>query len=328
MAKNETVSRNEGTSSESVEKRTESSSSGNREFKGDVFSMLMREPKYALQVYNALNHSDYSNPEEIQIITTNHGVSLSVRNDASFMIDRHVNYYEHQSTYSPNMPLRCLIYYIHDLKEFVKYDKKDLYSRKMIPIPTPHFVIFYNGEDKRPETEVMRLSAAFYHQTEEPELEVICTAYNINPSFNEELKEKAGVLYGYTHFVEKVRTYRETEVSLRAAIDRAIDECIEEDILRDFFLENRDEVVKVTDIDMTFETRLAYVKRDSYEEGLEDGRAEGIKEQAALTERERQRADSAEARADLKKARADSEKTRADDLQIELDQLRKQLSMD
>jgi len=300
MAKNETVSRNEGSSSES-------SSSGNREFKGDVFSMLMREPKYALQVYNALNHSDYSNPEEIQIITTNHGVSLSVRNDASFMIDRHVNYYEHQSTYSPNMPLRCLIYYIHDLKEFVKYDKKDLYSRRMIPIPTPHFVIFYNGEDKRPETEVMRLSAAFYHQTEEPELEVICTAYNINPSFNEELKEKAGVLYGYTHFVEKVRTYRKMEISLRAAIDRAIDECIEEDILRDFFLENRDEVVKVTDIDMTFETRLAYVKRDSYEEGLEDGRAEGRAE-------ERLRAEAAEAKVAA--------------LQKELDQLKKQLSKD
>ena len=77
----------------------------------------------------------------------------------------------------------------------------------------------------------------------------------------------------------------------------------------------------MTDIDMTFETRLQYVKRDSYEEGLEDGRAEGIKEQKALTERERQRADSAE-------ARADSEKTRADDLQKELDQLKKQLSKD
>ena len=312
VTRNEPVSRNDGSSSES-------SSSGNREFKGDVFSMLMREPKYALQVYNALNHSDYSNPEEIQIITTNHGVSLSVRNDASFMIDRHVNYYEHQSTYSPNMPLRCLIYYIHDLKEFVKYDKKDLYSRRMIPIPTPHFVIFYNGEDKRPETEVMRLSAAFYHQTEEPELEVICTAYNINPSFNEELKEKADVLYGYTYFVEKVRTYRETEVSLRAAIDRAIDECIEEDILRDFFLENRDEVVKVTDIDMTFETRLAYVKRDSYEEGLEDGRAEGLKEGREKgikegREKERLRAEAAEARADA--------------LQKELEQLKKQLLKD
>jgi len=316
VTRNESASRNGGSSSES-------SSSGNREFKGDVFSMLMREPKYALQVYNALNHSDYSNPKEIQIITTNHGVSLSIRNDASFMIDRHVNYYEHQSTYSPNMPLRCLIYYIHDLKEFVKYDKKDLYSRRMIPIPTPHFVIFYNGEDKRPETEVMRLSAAFYHQTEEPELEVICTAYNINPSFNEELKEKAGVLYGYTHFVEKVRTYRETEISLRAAIDRAIDECIEEDILRDFFLENRDEVVKVTDIDMTFETRLQYVKRDSYEEGLEDGRAEGREEGRAEG-----RAEGIKEGREEERLRAETAEAKAASLQKELDKLKKQLLKD
>ena len=31
----------------------------NREYKSDVFSMLMENKSYALEVYNALNHSDY-----------------------------------------------------------------------------------------------------------------------------------------------------------------------------------------------------------------------------------------------------------------------------
>ena len=121
----------------------------------------------------------------------------------------------------------------------------------------------------------MRLSAAYYHKTETPELEVICTAYNINPTFNEELKQKAGVLYGYMVFVEKVREYNEVMDSLEEAIHRAIDECIEEDILKEFFATRRDEVVKVTEIDMTFETREELIRRDSLEEGIEIGRKEG-----------------------------------------------------
>ncbi len=266
----------------------------NREYKSDVFSMLMEEPRNALEVYNALNHSDYSNPEEIEIITTNHGISLSIRNDASFIIDRQINYYEHQSTFNPNMPLRCLIYYVNDLEKYVKYQNRDLYSSRMIKLPTPHFVIFYNGFDEVPETEIMRLSAAFYHKTEEPELEVICTAYNINPTFNEELKSKSGVLYGYVVFVEKVRAYNESMDSLQEAIQRAIDECIEENILKEFFLARRDEVTKMTEIDMTFETREKLIRRDAREEGREEGR----EEIRALLEQEKLRADAAEERAD------------------------------
>ena len=298
----------------------------NREYKSDVFSMLMEDKKNALEVYNALNESDYSDPDELEIITSNHGISLSIRNDASFIIDRQINYYEHQSTYSPNMPLRCLIYYVNDLEKFVSFKNKDLYSSRLLHLPTPHFVIFYNGLKELPETETMRLSAAYYQKTDEPKLEVICTAYNINPSFNEELKAKSGVLYGYTVFVEKVRKYNKTMETLKEAIRRAIDECIEENILKEFFLTRRDEVTRMTEIDMTFETRLQYVKRDSYEEGLEDGRAEGREEGRAEGREEGIKQERLHTEAERK--RADSEKNRADALQKELDQLKKQLSKD
>lgn len=44
-------------------------------------------------------------------------------------------------------------------------------------------------------------------------------------------------------FVEKVREYNEVMDSLEEAIQRAIDECIKEDILKEFFTTRRDEVV-------------------------------------------------------------------------------------
>ena len=271
---------------------------GNREYKSDLFSMLLQEKKYALEVYNALNGSDYSDPEEIEIITTEHGVSLSIRNDASFVIDRRINYYEHMSTYSTNVPLRLLIYFVNDLERYFSINHKDLFRRKRIMIPTPHFVVFYNGVEPREEVEEMRLSASFCHETDEPELELICRYYNINPNYNTELKKKSKALYGYTIFVEKVRSYRELYDNLAEAIRRAIDECIEEDVLREFFLTRRNEVEKVTQLDFTFETREKYIRRDAreegYEEGREDGREEGREEERVNTERERKRAEAAE----------------------------------
>ena len=65
----------------------------NREYKSDVFSMLMESKENALEVYNALNDSEYTNPEEVEIVQLERGVSLSIRNDASLIIDMNINFY-------------------------------------------------------------------------------------------------------------------------------------------------------------------------------------------------------------------------------------------
>ena len=79
---------------------------GNREYKSDVFGMLMEEPGYALEVYNALNHSDYRDSGLVEICKLERGISLSVRNDAAFILDMDLSVYEHESTVCTNMPLR------------------------------------------------------------------------------------------------------------------------------------------------------------------------------------------------------------------------------
>lgn len=124
---------------------------GNREYASDVFSLLMEDDGYRLDVYNALNGSSYQDPGMVQTILLKEGISLTVRNDASFLIDGQANFYEHQSTYSPNMPLRELIYYSRFLKVWLERTGVDLFSRKLVRIPTPHFVVFYNGMTERPE---------------------------------------------------------------------------------------------------------------------------------------------------------------------------------
>ena len=74
---------------------------------------------------------------------------MTVRNDAAFVLDSNLSIYEHQSSVCPNMPIRCLIYFTNIIEKMV--NKRNLYGKSLVRIPTPHFVIFYNGEQEQPE---------------------------------------------------------------------------------------------------------------------------------------------------------------------------------
>ena len=63
---------------------------------------------------------------------------------------------------------------------------------------------------------------------------------------------------------------------MQEAIERAIDDCIEKHILEEFLKSRREEVVKVTQLDYTWERREELIRREEYEEGLEVGIERGI----------------------------------------------------
>lgn len=248
---------------------------GNREYKSDVFSMLMEDRRNALELYNAVNHSDYTDPDLVEICTLDRGISLTVHNDASFMLDMNLSVYEHQSSICPNMPVRSLVYFSNILERMIK--DKNIYGRRQVKIPTPRFAVFYNGEEAQPEQYDMRLSDAFVHPVEKPELELTCRVYNINYGKNRELLNKCSFLREYMVFVDYVRKFHREfkDEELEHAIEMAIDCCIEENVLRDFLIKHRMEVVKVVRLDYTFDRQLMLERADSREEGREEGRKEG-----------------------------------------------------
>ena len=243
------------------------------EYKSSVFSMLLEDPKNALEVYNALNGSDYRDPSVVEMNRLEAGLLLTVRNDASFMIDDHINIWEHQSTFNPNMPLRSLIYFLEVVKKYFKY--RDLFSRRLIKLPTPHFVVFYNGEENRPEKEELRLSDAFIHPTDRPELELICTVYNINKGNNHAFLSECRVLREYMVFVDKIREKLRKGQLIDEAIDQAIHECIEENVLKDFLINRGDEVRQMAALDYTWEAREGMIRKEEYEEGYKAGEITG-----------------------------------------------------
>lgn len=172
---------------------------GNREYKSDVFGMLMEEPEYAPEVYNALNHSDYRDSDLVEVCNLEKGISLSVHNDAAFILDMNLSVYEHESTVCPNMPLRALIYVTNILEQWVK--KRNIYGKRLVKIPTPRFAVFYNGTEEQPEQYKLKLSDAYANPMEETELELLCTVYNINSGKNHKLLSECSVLRQYMIFV-------------------------------------------------------------------------------------------------------------------------------
>lgn len=251
---------------------------GNREYKSDVFSMLMEDPQNVLAVYNAMNHSKYTDPGQVEICRLDRGISLSVRNDASFILDASLSIYEHQSTVCPNMPVRSLIYFSTIIAGIIK--GKNIYGHSIIRIPTPRFVVFYNGEEDQPEQYEMRLSDAYTRKMENPELELTCKVYNINFGKNKALLDNCPVLKEYMTLVDYVRAYyRENGYQrLEHCIELAIDRCIRENILRDFLLERRTEVLKVMALDYSFERQITLERIEAREEGRAEGREEGREE--------------------------------------------------
>ena len=254
----------------------------NREYKSDVFSMLLEDRARALDVYNAMAGTAYTDPEIIEVHTLESGVSLTVHNDASFVVsmDSVLNIYEHQSTYNPNMPLRELIYFVTIIKKLV--ENRYLLSHKLVKIPTPKFAVFYNGEKTRPEREVLKLSDAYENRSDEPQLELMCTVYNINPGNNEDLKKRSQTLREYMIFVgyvnENLAKANKGEKDYEAAIRDAVNRCIAEDILKDFLLERGEDVQKIMMFDLTYEKQMENAKREWYNDGVEEGRASGIAE--------------------------------------------------
>ena len=251
----------------------------NREYKSDVFSMLLEDRARALDVYNAMAGTAYTDPEIIEIHTLESGVSLTVHNDASFVVsmDSVLNIYEHQSTYNPNMPLRELIYFVTIIKKLV--ENRYLLSHKLVKIPTPKFAVFYNGDKTRPEREVLKLSDAYENWSDEPQLELMCTVYNINPGNNEDLKKRSRTLREYMIFVgyvnENLAKAKKGDKDYETAIRDAVNRCIVENILKDFLLERREDVQKSMMFDLTYEKQMENAKQEWFNDGVEEGRAEG-----------------------------------------------------
>ena len=263
-----------------------------RKYKDILFRYVFRNKKEILQLYNAINNTNYANENELIIKTMEDVIYIGMKNDLSFIVVNELNLYEHQSTINENMPLRGLLYFAQMYEAYIETSGSNRYKQKRIELPFPKFVVFYNGEQEQPEVFEMRLSDSFKKEGVEPAVECVAKVININYGHNQELLDSCKRLHDYSYFVAKVRENLKVGYLYKEAVVRTVDECIDEGILEDVLRKHRAEVENM--FLTTFDKKLyeKAVKMEAREEGLEEGRAQEM----LNTERERRRAEAAEKR--------------------------------
>ena len=248
----------------------------NRQYKDRLWRMVFNNKEDLLQLYNAINHTDYQNPDDLEVNTLEDVLYLSMKNDVSFLVGGTMNLYEHQSTFNPNMPLRGVFYFSRVYEGYVADNNLMIYHEKRVRLPKPKYIVFYNGTKNQPDSMELKLSDCFENtDNEAPCLECTATMLNINYGHNQELMKHCRRLEEYSIFVQCVREYIQSEPSVEDALEKAIDTCINQDVLADFLKKHRAEVTNM--ILTTYDKDLyeKTLKEDAREEGLMEGRARG-----------------------------------------------------
>ena len=172
--------------------------------------------------------------------------------------------------------------------------------KKLMPLPVPKLVVFYNGEEEKEDQMILRLSdsfkeemrrgvrrrnAALTHEEIEaeverlyrdanPDIEVKVRMVNINYGHNKELLSACKPLEEYSWFVDRVRSHNEPDengdrIGIRVAIDHTLDEMPDGFVIKELLIENRAEVM---DMCLT-----EYNETEVMELFKEEGREEGEK---------------------------------------------------
>lgn len=250
-----------------------------RNHKSSLFELVFGTRKEdALSLYNAINGSNYTNADDLILLMNDGRIFIGMKYDVGFLFENTFSLYEHQSSYNPNMPLRGMIYFADSYKKLIGKQKK-IYGSKLIKIPNPKYIVFYNGHKYCEDRFTMKLSDAFYNRDDSNEYQWTAHVININYGRNRELMESCKRLDDYAFYVDRVYRYSH-DMPLHDAIQKTIDDCKAEERLTDIITKHREELEEMSIWYISEEELIEIFKEEGYEEGheegLEAGRAEGL----------------------------------------------------
>ena len=245
----------------------------NRENKSLLFCFIFgseENKKHLLSLYNAVNNTDYTNVDDVEINTLSDIIYIRMKNDVSFILDSDMSLYEHQSTFNPNMPLRGMMYFSTLYSQFISENHKNIYGKTLVKIPTPRYIVFYNGNDSYPDRLNLKLSDAFERPDGSGHFEWTATMLNINKGHNQEIMNKCQALSQYSDFIAKVKEYNRT-LPIRESIDLAVEYAISNNYLDGFFQKHREGIM----LSCLTEFNEEVFRKGIHEEGFAEGLAEG-----------------------------------------------------
>ena len=249
----------------------------NFHYKDRLFSALFGNDQrkgLTLSLYNSLNHTHYTNADDLRINTIDDVVYMGMKNDVSFLLANDLNLYEQQSTWNPNMPLREFCYAEHVIEAYLKETGLDalMYGNTLVKIPTPKLVVLYNGVKEEEDT-VLRLSDCFEHGR--GDLEATVHVYNINPGHV--LPQTCAPLNDYAIFVDIYRKIaggtRDTKLQMQAA-NTALN-ALPDGPVKQYISKQKGQVIDMLLTEYDAQKTMDAIARNEHRLGKAEGKAEG-----------------------------------------------------
>jgi len=256
-----------------------------REYRDRLFCYIFgseAHKEWTLSLYNAVNGTAYTDPEQISITTIEQVLYMGMHNDVAFLISDEINLYEQQSTPNPNMPLRLLQYTANIYERLISLWNKNKYGTTLIRLPAPKLVVFYNGLADQPEERTLSLSDAFAEAVrDEADISVRVRMININRGHSAGVVNSCKPLNEYTWLVDRVRTYG-SQMPLEAAVDRTLREMPEDYLIKPWLEANREGVKRMLLTEYDEAKTMELFKEEGRAEGRAEGRLEGREQGFAL----------------------------------------------
>ena len=207
-----------------------------RNIKDCVFTDLFSNKKYLRELYLSLHPEDsYITEDDLTDITIENVLVNNLYNDLGFRVgNRLIILVEAQSTWSPNILIRSLIYVTTTYQKYINEKNLDVYSSKKIDIPKPELYVVYTGDRKERPAE-MQLSKEFFPDSKNISLDV-----KVNMIYGDTSDD---IISQYVLFTKVYDEQRKLYGRTRQAIEETIHICKEKDVLKEYLESRETEVV-------------------------------------------------------------------------------------
>ena len=243
--------------------------------KDSVFTNLFSTPEYLLELYQVLHPEDKTTTiKDLKSVTCRCILAEHPYNDLGFNVgNRLIVLVEAQSSWSPNIVLRLLGYWIQTLNNYFTEHKVFLYSTTKVSCPKPEFYVIYSGEHgHKPDT----LSFKDLYFPDDAQCDIDAQVHVIYDRMTGDIIDQ------YITFckvlTEQVKKYART----RKAIEEALRICRDKQVLTKYLKERETEIMDImtTLFDQDYVTarygdeRERQGKKEGWKEGWKEGRKE------------------------------------------------------
>ena len=239
--------------------------------KDTVFRDLFSQKKYLLQMYQALHPDDTTiTADDLNIVTLKSILMNGIYNDLGFMVrgNQLLILVEAQSTWSPNIVIRSLMYLMDTYQEYFREKKIKLYGSHKADMPKPELYVIYTG-DKGSHPDVLSLKDEFFPATD------CCIDAKVKVIYLRDSDDIINQYIGFCRvFNEQVALYGRTLTAAKEIIRICRDRNLLEEYLSEREKEVEDIMLTLFDQEYVWDLERDSIRASALAEGISQGASE------------------------------------------------------